>query len=106
MINYFKNKGYYKVVVKSSFAKIIDDDKFKVAARAMKKEYLNDFMIKPEDIQYKVRKATLEKIGEGNYNKIIVNYFREDFNKLATISKNRGTDLETIKEYYDIKDHN
>tara|TARA_R100001163_G_C5057704_1_gene194229 strand:- start:1006 stop:1827 length:822 start_codon:yes stop_codon:yes gene_type:complete len=84
----------------------IEDDKFKVAARAMKKEYLNDFMIKPEDIQYKVRKATLEKIGEGNYNKIIVNHFREDFNKLATISKNRGTDLETIKEYYDIKDHN
>ena len=28
LINYFKNKGYYKVVVKSSFAKIIDDDKF------------------------------------------------------------------------------
>ena len=28
LINYFKNKGYYKVVVKSSFAKVIDDDKF------------------------------------------------------------------------------
>lgn len=83
---------------------LIDDDKFKVAARAMKKQYLNDFMIRPEEIQYKVQKATLDKIGEANYNKIIVNHYREDFDKLATISKNRGTNLETIKEYYDIKD--
>ena len=28
LLNYFKNKGYYKVVVKSSFAKVIDDNKF------------------------------------------------------------------------------
>ena len=97
--NNYKTADTYGTKVNS-----IEDDKFKVAARAMKKEYLNDFMIKPEEIQYKVRKATLDKIGEANYNKIVVNHFREDFDKLATISKNRGTNLETIKEYYDIKD--
>jgi len=82
----------------------IDDKRFKTAIRALMKDNKGNYLIKPDSVGYMVKKATLNKVGETNYNKIIVNHFRNDFSKLSKISKNRGTNLETIKEYYDIQE--
>jgi hypothetical protein len=53
-------------------------------------------------IAYHIMKATYKQIGEGKYFKIIVNHFRNDIDKLKEISENRGTDLKTILNSYDI----
>jgi len=54
-------------------------------------------------IAYHLQKATYKQIGEGKYFKIIVNHFRNDIDKLKEISANRGTDLKTILNSYDIE---
>jgi hypothetical protein len=54
-------------------------------------------------IAYHLQKATYKQIGEGKYFKIIVNHFRNDLDKLKEISENRGTDLKTILNSYDIE---
>lgn len=53
-------------------------------------------------ISYHLMKATYKQIGEGKYFKIIVNHFRNNIDKLKEISDNRGTDLKTILNSYDI----
>ena len=56
-----------------------------------------------ENIGYYVKKMTYEGLGETAYFKIVVNYFRNDPNMLKQISYNRGTDINTILESYDIE---
>ena len=57
-------------------------------------------------IAYHLQKATYKQIGEGKYFKIIVNHFRNNIDKLKEISENRGTDLKTILNFYDIEKNN
>jgi hypothetical protein len=47
-------------------------------------------------------KSTLDNLGEGLYNKIIVNHFRNNLDKLKEISESRGTSIDTLYENYDI----
>ena len=54
-------------------------------------------------IAYHLQKATYKQIGEGKYFKIVVNHFRNNVDKLKEISENRGTDLKTILNSYDIE---
>ena len=54
-------------------------------------------------IAYHLQKATYKQIGEGKYFKIVVNHFRNNLDKLKEISENRGTDLKTILNSYDIE---
>jgi len=54
-------------------------------------------------IAYHLIKATYKQLGEGKYFKIVVNHFRNDVDKLKEISENRGTDLKTILNFYDIE---
>jgi hypothetical protein len=54
-------------------------------------------------IAYHIIKSTYKQIGEGKYFKIIVNHFRNDLDKLKEISENRGTDLKTVLQSYDIE---
>ena len=54
-------------------------------------------------IAYHLQKATYKQLGEGKYFKIIVNHFRNNVDKLKEISENRGTDLKTILNFYDIE---
>jgi hypothetical protein len=56
-----------------------------------------------ETIAYHIKKMTFEGLGETLYFKIIVNHFRSDPNMLKQISYNRGTDINTILESYDIE---
>jgi hypothetical protein len=54
-------------------------------------------------IAYHIIKSTYKQIGEGKYFKIVVNHFRNNLDKLKEISENRGTDLKTILNSYDIE---
>jgi len=56
-----------------------------------------------ETLAYHIKKMTYKNLGETMYFKIVVNKFRSDPNMLRQISDNRGTDIETIFENYDIK---
>jgi hypothetical protein len=56
-----------------------------------------------ETIAYHIKKLTYKGLGETMYFKVVVNHFRSDPNMLKQISDNRGTDINTILESYDIK---
>jgi hypothetical protein len=56
-----------------------------------------------ETIAYHIKKMTYKNLGETMYFKIVVNKFRSDPNMLKQISDNRGTDMKTILESYDIE---
>ena len=56
-----------------------------------------------ETIAYHVKRMTYKNLGETMYFKIVVNHFRSDPNMLKQISYNRGTDLNTILESYDVE---
>lgn len=87
---------------------IIKDPKFLNAikqifeCRKKGEEGCDVFIPNKENVGYFVKKATLDNLGENIYNKIIVNEFRTDLNKLKEISDSRGTDLKTLHESYDI----
>ena len=48
------------------------------------------------------KKHTLDNLGENLYNKIIINHFKNDLNKLKEISESRGTSIDTLHENYNI----
>ena len=62
------------------------------------------FIPNENQLGYYLKKATLGGIGEAAYNKIIINHFRNDIDKLKQISKSRGTSISTLLEFYDIAD--
>ena len=51
-------------------------------------------------------KYTYQGIGEGKTVKVIINHFKDDLQVLKQISKNRGTSVETLINYYDITHNN
>jgi hypothetical protein len=61
------------------------------------------FFTNLETIAYHVKRMTYKGLGETMYFKIVVNHFRSDPNMLKQISYNRGTDINTILESYDIE---
>lgn len=79
---------------------IITDKAFMSAVRRLIKD--NWEAPAMEQMPYIIKKATLLGIGEGNYNKIIVNHFRDDIDKLKQISERRGTSITTLLDSYDI----
>ncbi len=60
------------------------------------------FIPNKENVGYYVMKSTLDNLGENLYNKIIVNHFRNNLDKLKEISQSRGTSIDTLYENYDI----
>lgn len=86
----------------------IKDKKFMTAVRRVfacqkHNEDCGVFIENPNYIGYYLKKATLGGIGETAYNKIIVNHFRKDIDKLEQIAQDRGTDIKTLLEFYDIE---
>jgi hypothetical protein len=61
------------------------------------------FFTNLETIAYHVKRMTYKGLGETMYFKIVVNHFRSDPNMLKQISYNRGTDINTILESYDVE---
>ena len=94
--------GYGQKVIK------ITDPKFikvmKILVNFQKKEQKPIvFFPSTDNISYHIKKMTYESLGETAYFKIVVNHFRKDANMLKQISYNRGTDINTILESYDIE---
>ena len=94
--------GYGQKVIK------ITDPKFikvmKILVNFEKKENKPIiFFPNNETVGYYIKKMTYQGLGETAYFKIVVNHFRKDPNMLKQISYNRGTDINTILESYDIE---
>ena len=94
--------GYGQKVIK------ITDPKFikvmKILVNQQKKENKPIVFIPISDnVGYQIKKMTYEGLGETLIFKIIINHFRSDPNMLKQISNNRGTDINTILESYDIE---
>ena len=87
---------------------IITDSKFLNAIKQIfecrKKgiEGCDVFIPNKDNVGYFVKKATLDNLGENLYNKIIINHFKNDLNKLKEISESRGTSIDTLHENYNI----
>ena len=101
--NVYKTVGTYKQKINT-----ITDKKFITAVKrvfACQKYSLECGVFIPTESQvgYYIQKATYKGLGEGNYIKIVLNHFRNDFDKIKEISLNRGTSIDTISEFYDIK---
>ena len=94
--------GYGQKIIKitdSDFIKVM-----KILVNYEKKEQKPVvFFPSTDNIGYHVKKMTYEGLGETAYFKIVVNHFRKDANMLKQISYNRGTDINTILESYDIE---
>jgi hypothetical protein len=94
--------GYGQKVIKitdPAFIKVM-----KILANYEKKENKPVvFFPNLETIAYHVKRMTYKGLGETMYFKIVVNHFRSDPNMLKQISHNRGTDINTILESYDIE---
>jgi len=87
---------------------VITDSKFLNAikqifeCRKKGEEGCDVFIPNKDNVGYFVKKATLNNLGENIYNKIIINHFRNNLDKLKEISNSRGTSLDTLHENYDI----
>jgi hypothetical protein len=93
--------GYGQKVIKITdpqFIKVM-----KILTNYEKKENKPVMFFPNTNINYYIKKMTYKGLGETMYFKIIVNHFRSNPNMLKQISYNRGTDLNTILESYDIE---
>lgn len=103
-ITYIRNK-YKTVKVYKKKTHDIKDTKLRKAIKNILDMNETDTysLLKGKDIGYFVMKYTKDKLGEGNYFKIAVNENLGNLQKLGEMSENRGTDLKTIKEFYDLE---
>lgn len=86
----------------------IKDKKFITAVRRVfafrnHDEDCGVFIPNEAQLGYYLKKATLGGIGETAYNKVIINHFRNDIDKLKEISASRGTSIGALLEFYDIQ---
>ena len=80
----------------------ITDKEFITAMKRIKSR--GDTLVpNPDNLGYWIKKATLDSIGEGAYFKIIVNAYKGNLQEIKKMSENRGTDIRTITESYDIE---
>ncbi len=98
----YKTAGKYGIKTDT-----ITDSKFLNAIKQIfecrkKGEDCGVFIPNKENVGYYVKKATLDNLGENLYNKIIINHFKNDLNKLKEISESRGTSIDTLHENYNI----
>ena len=100
--NRYKTSGTYGVKENE-----IDDKKFvtaikRVMAHNNHGEEAGVFIPNDNAIAYHIKKATYKEIGESSYVKIILDHFKADWEKHDEIARNRGTDIKTIRTYYNI----
>lgn len=88
---------------------VIKDEKFITALRrivAHQKHKENEGVFIPNEnaLGYYIQKATFQELGEGNYLKIIINHHLQNENPhiLKEISKERGTDIQTLISNYSV----
>jgi hypothetical protein len=88
---------------------VIKDEKFITALRRIlshQKHKENEGVFIPNEnaLGYYIQKATFQELGEGNYLKIIINHHLQNENPhiLKEISKERGTDIQTLISNYSV----
>ena len=81
---------------------IITDSDFMDSVKKYRKENGDKLIPNEENTGHWVELATLDKIGSGNYYKIMVNAFKNDLQKLKQLAEHRGSSLDTLAEHYDI----
>jgi archaellin len=106
-VDYIRN-DYKTAALYGQIVIRIKDKKFITAIRRVfacqkHNEECGVFIPTESQLGYYLKKATLGGIGEAAYNKIIINHFRTDIDKLKQISKSRGTSISTLLDFYDIK---
>ena len=106
-VDYIRN-DYKTAALYGQIVIRIKDKKFITAIRRVfacqkHNEECGVFIPTESQLGYYLKKATLGGIGEAAYNKIIINHFRTDIDKLKEISKSRGTSISTLLDFYDIK---
>jgi hypothetical protein len=99
-----KKAVYYRRLYKTSERyglkkNTITDKEFLMALGMVQRE---GWDYTPDNIGYFVQKATLNKIGEGAYMKVIVNAYKGDLTKLKEIGENRGTNMQTLATSYNL----
>lgn len=89
--NYYKNRGYYKVKVLSSFAELNDEESFNLTfnINSGKKYFFNDFVLKlPEDYNQddfsKVEK-TFKKLKNKNYSLDNISLILSEIDRIASM---------------------
>jgi len=97
-----KDGGYGQKIIKISDPVFLGVMKL-LAAEQKKENKPIVFFPVTDNISYWIKKMTYEGLGETLYFKIVVNHFRENVNMLKQIGYNRGTNLETILQSYDIE---
>ena len=95
--NAYKTAGTY-----GAKTDIIKDSDFMDAIKKYRKADGNKLIPNENNTGHWVEVATLDKIGSGNYYKIVVNAFKNDLQKLKQIAEKRGSSLDTMAEHYDI----
>lgn len=94
--------GYGQKVIKFTDPKFIKVMKYLVSYQKKENKPIV-FIPSSDNLGYQIKKMTFQGLGETLIFKIIVNHFRSDPNMLKQISYNRGTDINTILESYDIE---
>ena len=61
------------------------------------------FIPNAASLAYHIKKLTYKGLGETLYFKIVVNHYRNNVDMLKQISFNRGTDIKTILQFYDVE---
>ena len=92
-------KTFYKYGKKTI---TITDPQLFEAFKALYLDKTRQLIENSAQVGYYVKKATYKQLGEGIYLKILINHFRDDLQKLREISHYRGTELNTMAEYYDV----
>lgn len=86
----------------------ITDPKFINVMKILEQQFKTDkepivFIPNAASLAYHIKKLTYKGLGETLYFKIVVNHFRENVDMLKQISFNRGTDIKTILQFYDVE---
>jgi hypothetical protein len=94
--------GYGQKIIKIIDPNFIDVMRILVKQQKIENKPI-EFFPNTENMSYHIKKMTYQSLGETLYFKIVVNHFRTDPNMLKKISYNRGTDINTILNSYDIE---
>ena len=81
----------------------IKNERFIRAVKCCQKmQYAFPICDDPSLIGYHITKMSFNKLGESNCLKIIINHYRDNYQKIKEISQRRGTNMKVLMESYNI----
>ena len=85
----------------------IKNERFIRAVKCCQKmQYAFPICDDPSLIGYHITKMSFNKLGESNCLKIIINHYRDNYQKIKEISQRRGTNMKVLMESYNISYNN